>query len=505
MSGGLKGKVVRGTFWAFLEQAGVQGLNFGMGIVFARLLTRADNGTVALVSVFITVATVLVNSGLGQALVQKREIDELDVNSVFYLSSGIAAVLYGVIFFGAPFAARYYHNPELTAIFRVLALNLLLYAVNSVQNAELYRQMKFNLTFRVSIVTTVSAAAVGIGLAFLGYGVWALVWSSVAGSVAGVIARAIIVAWRPRLMFSWSRLRPLFRYGSKMMANSLIGTIMSNLYAPVIGKRYSPDDLALVNKGRNIPDLLLANVNASLVEVSLPALVQMQDDRERLVRAMRRLMAVSTFVVFPLMLVLAAVSRELVLFFYGEKWLVSVVYMQIACVLMAFGPVGAVNQQGLLAVGRSDIFLKIGIIRNILSALILYVGLAHMSVLAWMFMNALLFGPVSACIDVLFGWRVLGYGVRDQLRDLLPGLFLGAALALPLLLVNIALPPLSEAGLFPVLAAETCAAAVLALGISLAFRLRGACEVASLLRTKVRTDNAIVNWMFRRLEGGASC
>jgi len=228
MSGGLKEKVVRGTFWAFLEQVGVQGLNFGMGIVLARLLTPEAYGTVALVAVFITVATVLVNSGLGQALVQKREIDELDVNSVFYVSSGIALVLYGVIFFAAPTVARYYHNPELTAIFRVLALNLLLYAVNSVQNAELYRQMKFNLTFRVSVVTAVSAAVVGIGLAYLGYGAWALVWSSVMGSVAGVIARAIVISWRPRLQFSWSRLGPLFRYGSRMMANSLIGTIMSN-------------------------------------------------------------------------------------------------------------------------------------------------------------------------------------------------------------------------------------------------------------------------------------
>ena len=479
-SDSLKAKVAKGSVWAALEQVCVQGLNFGMGIVLARLLSPNDYGTVALVTIFISIAQVLVGSGLGQALVQKKEIDALDVDSVFYVSMVLSLVMYIALFAGAPLVARYYHVDELTFILRVLALNLIFYAFNSVQNAALFREMKFNLTFRISLATTLVSAAVGISMAYCGFGVWALVWSSVLGTVAGVLARAHYVAWRPHWQFSMERVRPLFQYGSRLMANSLVGAIFGNVYGLVIGRFYTRADLAFVNKGNNIPTLLLSNINSSLIEVSLPALVRLQDDRDRLVSAMRRLLSMGMFVVLPVMTYLAVAAPKMIVFLYGEKWAASIPYMQLACLMMVWGPIGAVNQQGLLAVGRSGTLLKLGIVRNVVSLGILAICLTQ-SVMTWVVVMTFLFGPFSALIDAWCGSRYLGYRVRRQLVDIAPVAGVCVLEALAALAVDL-LPwgnGILSFGLC--LAVQGLVAAAVYLVAASAFRLRAVCELAMLM------------------------
>jgi len=492
MEGGLKNKVAKGTVWVVLEQVCVQGLNFGMGIVLARLLTPNDYGTVALVTIFISIAQVLVASGLGQALVQKRQIDELDIDSVFYVSMALSVVMYGVLFLAAPLVARYYRMGELTLILRVLALNLFFYAFNSVQNAALYREMKFHLTFRVSLVTTLASAAVGITMAFAGFGVWSLVWSSVLSTVAGVAARAYYVAWRPHLRFSLDRVRPLFRYGSRLMANALVGSVIGNVYGFVIGKYYTRADLAFVNRGGSLPHIFSTNVNASLIEVSLPALVRLQDDRERLVRAMRRLLQMAMFVMLPAVVLLAVMAPNLIVILYGEKWGASVPYLQLYCLLVAFGPIGAVNQQGLLAVGRSGAVLKLGILRNVVMLGILAVCLSQ-SVMTWVVVMACLFGPFSALIDAWCGSRYLGFPIRRQVLDIVPTLVICLVAAVAAKSVEFAPWAVSLPARMACVTFQALVMGAVVFFLSAVFRLRAIRELAALVPPRLVARSAVLD------------
>jgi len=501
MADELKDKVAKGAVWATLEQLCAQGISFGMGIILARLLTPDDYGTVALVTIFLSVALVLVNSGLGKALVQKSEIDGLDVNSVFYVSSAISWALYGVLFLFAPTIAAYYRIAELTPIVRVLALNLPLYALNSVQNVELYRQMKFHLTFRIAVITASASAVVGVGLALLGFGVWSLVWSSLCGAVASVIARGFVTTWRPRLTFSWTRVRTLFDFGWKIMAGDLLESMVSNLYGLVIGRCYSQADLAFVNKGRNIPDILQSNINTSLVEVSFPALVRLQQNRERLLNALSRLLSVSSFVMFPCMFFLAAVSENAILFLYGEKWTPCIPYMQIVCVMGSTITIAAVNLQAILAIGRSDVHLKLTIFRNVASVTILFACISK-GVLVWLFVSCLLFGPLSSLVGMICASRVVGYTLRRQFSDFMPNVLIGFVSIIPVLLLNTLVVSRNPLILGSLLFAEAVVTGALVLVLAVSFRTCAARELVAILRrNKMLSGMGFVAWIYSYFEG----
>lgn len=281
-------------------------MQFVVGMILARLLTPTDYGTVALTGIFFAVANVLVDGGFGNALIQKKDADDLDFNSVFYLNFVLSILVYIALFFVAPWIADFYKVPGLVAIVRVSALCFLFNAVNAIQNAELVKKMLFHLSFRISMITTFTSAICGITLAFMGFGVWALVWSSLLAGFAGVVSRWFIIAWRPRLMFSVARLKPLFSYGWKMAISGLLDSFFRQLAGLLIGKFYTRADLAYVHKGHALPSLAMNEVDGTLGRVSFPALVQLQDDKIKLRDAMRRMMMCSTFLVFPLMVGVAA-------------------------------------------------------------------------------------------------------------------------------------------------------------------------------------------------------
>ena len=236
--GKLTDKVARGVFWVLMEKFGIQLAHFVVTLVLARLLTPNDYGTVALLSIFIEVANVLVDSGFGKALVQKKKATQTDYNTVFYISMTSAAILYMALFFAAPYIAGFYDVAELKPMLRIMALSLVFHSINGVQNVELNRKMLFHLSFRISWVRTIVSAVTGISFALAGYGPWALVWASLFGGIAGVIARQFVIRWRPSFTFSWDSAKGLFRFGWKMTAASLLTTAYNNLYALLIGKFY---------------------------------------------------------------------------------------------------------------------------------------------------------------------------------------------------------------------------------------------------------------------------
>lgn len=482
MSDNLKSKVVKGTFWAFLERISCNLVGFCIGIVLARLLSPTDYGTVALLGIFTAIAGVLADSGFGSALIQKKDATELDYNSVFYLSLALTSIMYVILFSIAPWVSRFYNIPELCPILRVVSISLLFNSINSIQGAELARKMLFHLSFRISMITTITSAVCGITLAFLGFGVWALVWTGLITSIVGTISRWFIIAWRPKLMFSFAALKPLFKYGWKMTCSALLDTGFNNLYGLIIGKYYSRADLSFVNKGRNMPQLFMDNINGTLGRVSFPALAKMQDDKLKLRESMRRMMVVSTFFVFPLLTIIAITSRNTILFLYGAKWESSAPYAMIACFMFALWPFHTINLQGIQAMGRSDIFLKLEIIKKSLSLTILISCLSQ-SVLIWYLASAFLGGPFGVVVNSWPNRKLLDYSLKMQLLDILPAALVCGLMAVPLIAINF-IPCTSQLVRFFILASQGIIGVVLFFGIAFFFRLRGIREVATMIKPK---------------------
>ena len=420
--GELKQRVVKGVLWQLLEKFGCQVMTFVVGMVLARLLSPSEFGTVALTGIFFAVTGVLVDSGLGNALVQKKDSDDLDFNSVFYLNLALSTLAYVALFFAAPWIADFYRTPELTPIVRVSAVCFFYNAVNAIQNAELQKKMLFNLSFRISLITCFTSGFFGILFAFLGFGVWALVWASVLAGTACVIARWFFVAWRPKLMFSWTRLKPLYSFGWKMAASALLDKFFAELNGLLIGRFYTKAEVAFVNKGNATPNMAMSAVDGTLGAVSFPALVQFQDDRERLREAMRKMIRCSTFLVFPLMTGVALCSRSWIRLTYGEPWLPAVPYMMLACFSFALWPFHTVNLRGIIVMGRSDVFLKLEVVKKALKLVAIFAAFRY-GVLAFMIVCTFVLDPLCVFVNAWPNRKLLGYAFSMQVRDVLPSVW----------------------------------------------------------------------------------
>lgn len=415
----LKEKVAKGAVWTLCEKLSCQTVGFVVSMVLARLLTPTDYGTVALTAIFFSVTNVLVDGGFGSALIQKKDADDLDFNSVFYLNIVLSAVAYVVLFCAAPWIADFYQTPELTLLVRISAVCFFFHTVNMIQSAELVKKMLFHLSFRISLITTFTSAACGLTLAYLGFGVWALVGATLSAGFVGMVARWFIVAWRPRFMFSLKRLKPLFSYGWKIAASALLDQVFVNLNGLLIGKYYTKADLAYVNKGQSLSKLAMDEVDGTLGRVSFPALVQLQDDRVRLRDAMRRMMICSTFLVFPLMVGVAVCAKTELRLLYGEQWVPATPYMMLACFSYALWPVHTINLKGIMALGRSDIFLKLEVIKKI-AKLVIILAFFRAGVFPFMCACACALGPLGVIINSWPNRRLLDYPIQMQLRDVLP-------------------------------------------------------------------------------------
>ncbi len=417
----LKQKVVKGTIWILLEQFATQFVGFAIGIVLARLLAPADYGTVAMVSIFTSIALVLTDSGFTNALTQKKNATDLDFNSVFYCSLALSGIFYLILFFLSPFVAEWLDTPVLKSILRVTALTLFFNAVNGVQNAELSRKMLFHLSFRINLISVFVSTCTGLTFAALGFGPWALVWQSIAGGVSGVISRWFFIAWRPRLQFSFRALGGLFGYSWKLTCASLLDSGYNNLYGLMIGKFYSKEDLAFLQKGGHTPRFAMSAINGTLGRVMFPALAQMQDDPVRLRESMRRMIQCSTFLVFPMMTMVGFLSPSLIRLLYGEKWAPAVPFMQIACFSLSLWPFHTINLQGVKAMGRSDLFLYLEVVKKSLCFALLGVFFVFFQkrcgVIVYAMLSAFTLGPLGIIINSWPNRRLMGYCLSDQLKD----------------------------------------------------------------------------------------
>jgi len=402
-----------------------------------------DYGVIAIVLVFINVCNVFVESGFSRALIQKKNADDLDFSSVFYINLMTATVLYLVMYVSAPYIAVFYELEIVCPVLRVMGLRLFIASIKSVQMATVSRAMQFQRFFLSTVGGTAVSAVVGIACAYCGLGVWALVAQDLTNILMNTLILFFTVRWYPKLMFSISRAKTLFSYGWKVLANSLLETLYEDFRSLYIGKLYNADALAFYTRGRQFPYLIVDNVNSSINNVLFPALASQQDDRDAVVGITRRAMKTSAYVLTPMLVGLAAVAEPLVLWTLTEKWLPCVPYLQILCINCALTPLQTANSQTLYAIGRTDLVLKLSFVKKAFGLLMVII-FARISVLA-MAWAGVVTGVVSLLINTAPNKKLLGYGFWEQMKDVVPCWLISLAMMLLVMSVSLLnLPTIPE-------------------------------------------------------------
>lgn len=421
-SNNLKKKTIFGFFWRFAERCGAQGVSFVVSIVLARILEPDVYGTIALVTVFTSILSVFVDSGMGVALVQKKDADDLDFSTVFYFNIVMCIVIYIILFLFAPFIARFYNDEQLTAVVRVLSISILLSGVKNIQQAYVSKNMLFKRFFFSTLGGTIFSAVLGIFLAYKGAGVWALIAQNLSNSAIDLLILWMTVKWRPKFMFSFGRLKQLFLFGWKLLLSGLIDTVYNQLRSLVIGKKYSSADLAFYNKGKTFPYTIIGNINNSIDSVLFPSMSQVQDDPYVVKNMTRRSIKISTYVMAPLFMGIAACSKSIISIVLTDKWLPCVPYMIIFCITYMFYPIHTANLNAIKAMGRSDLFLRLEIIKKIMgiSAVIITMNISVMA----MAYSLLVISVLSQIINSWPNKRLMNYSYLEQLKDILPGILL---------------------------------------------------------------------------------
>lgn len=427
-------KVFSNFIWRFAERCGAQLVTFIVSIVLARILTPSDYGTIALVTVFTTILQVFIDSGLSTALIQKKDADDLDFSSVFYFNFVICIILYLIMFVSAPFIADFYKDSSLVSIVRVISLTLVISGVKGVQQSYVSRHMLFKRFFFSTLGGTIFSAVLGIIMAYAGFGVWAIVFQQLSNNAIDTLILWITVKWRPIKKFSWSRLKNLLSFGWKMLASSLLDTVYNNLRNMIIGKLYTSADLAFYNQGDKFPKLIVTNINTSIDSVLLPTMSNEQDNHVRVKDMTRRAIKISTYIMAPLMIGLAFCARPIVQLVLTDKWLPCVPYLQIFCVSYLFWPIHTANLNAIKAMGRSDLFLKLEVIKKFIGMILLLITM-NISVMAMAY-SLLISGLISQVINSWPNRYLLKYSYIDQIKDILPNIVMALIMGVFVYFIN---------------------------------------------------------------------
>lgn len=419
--------VTSNLIWRLLERFGAQGVTFIVSIVLARVLEPSVYGTVALITIITTILQVFVDSGLGTALIQKKDADSLDFSTVFYFNFLVCIVLYIGLFAFAPYIANFYNNMDLVPVIRVLGLILVISGFKNIQNAYVSKYLLFKLYFFATLGGTITAGIVGIWMVYHGYGIWALVIQNIVNQGIDTIILWVLVKWRPTKEFSISRLRNLFSYAWKLLLSSLLDTVWGQLRQLIIGKIYSTNDLAYYNKGNEFPNYTTLALNSSIDSVLLPVMSQAQDSIDEVRSMTRRAIKTSSFILWPMMMGLAGCSSSFICLVLTDKWLPCVPYLIIFCIVYAFYPIHTANLNAIKALGRSDLFLILEIIKKILNLLVIL-----LTVQFGPFYMALGSIFVSVCSQIINSWpnrKLLNYKYQEQIMDIFPYIVMSVLMA----------------------------------------------------------------------------
>ena len=429
-----KATVISNFFWRFFERCGAQAVSIIVSIILARILSPSVYGTIALVTVFTTIMQAFVDSGMGSALIQKKDADDLDFSTVFYFNLLISILLYICMFFSAPFIADFYKIPELTPVVRVLSLNLIIAGARNIQQAYVSRNLIFKKFFFATLIATIFSAIIGIYMAYNDYGVWALVSQNISNTLIGTIIIWFTVKWKPKLIFSFNRLKYLFSYGWKLLASSLLDIFLRELRSLIIGKYYTKEDLAFYNRGELFPKTIIGNINTSINSVLFPTMSNIQDQPDTLKTITRRSISISTYIIAPCMVLLGACAEPIIRILLTDKWLESVFYLRVFCFSYCFYPIHTSNLNAIKALGRSDIFLKLEILKKIV-VIIGLLSTVFISVKALAF-STIIIDIICQIINTWPNKKLLNYSYIDQMKDIVPSLLLSCFMGIAVYYLN---------------------------------------------------------------------
>ena len=469
----------KALFWKLLERFGVQGVQFILQIVLARLLSPEHYGVLAIMVIFTTLANVFIQNGFNTALIQNKTVTEEDYSSVLWVSLGIATVLYGAIFFTAPAIASFYSMPELISPLRVLAIMLFPGALNSVQLAKVSREMDFKQVFIGNVGAIIISGVAGIVVALLGGGLWALVIYTMLNIFTATIVMQFTTKLKIRFVINWLRIKILFSFGWKLLVSSLIDTLYQDLQALVVGKKYDSATLGYFNRGKQFPQFLMNSINGAVQSVMLPALSEKQDDKSNLKALMRNSMTMSAYIIFPMMAGLAGVAEPLIKLLLTDKWLPAVPYLQIFCFSFAFYPVHSCNLQAINAMGRSDIFLKLEIIKKSYGILSIIIAVAFFDSPVAIALTGAVTTIISCFVNASPNKKLIDYSYFEHMRDMLPSFLASIIMCAAVLAVG-----LIELNIIAKLALQVFVGLAVYLIISIVFKLKPFMVIVNILKGK---------------------
>ena len=416
----LRQQATQGIFWSAIERFSVQGVQFLIGIIMARLLTPHDYGLIGMLAIFMSLSQVFIDGGFSIALIQKKDRTNEDFTTVFYINLAISVFLYLLIFLSAPYIASFFKQPVLIDVARVYCFNLVINSLAAVNKTKLTIDVDFKTQSKISLIAAIVSGAIGVYAAYQDFGVWALVIQAIVSGILNVALSFVYVKWLPSFQFSVQSFRKLFKFGSKVLGATIINDVYTNLYSLAIGKKYSAVDLGYYTRAMQFTSLVSDNLSGILYRVSLPILSTIQDDDERLVRVYRKYMQTACFLMFPLILLLCGISKPLIILLLTEKWADTIPLMQILCFNYLWSPVTKVNLNLLYVKGRSDLILKLEIIKKTIALTILFSSLLfNLQVVC---IGLALYSFIAVYLNSYYTGKLLNYGFFKQMRDLAPSL-----------------------------------------------------------------------------------
>ena len=475
----LKNKTVKGASWSFIDSIAGQGITFLVGLVLARLLSPEEYGLIGIISIFIAVFNSIVDSGFSNALIRKNDAKDIDYNTVFITNLVLSIVLFGVLFVSAPAISSFFNQPQLILLLRVMGSIVIINAFAIIQRTILVKKVDFKTQTKVSLISSISSGVVGIGMALSGLGVWSLVGQQISRQFLNSAFLWIYSKWYPKIQFSFQSFKELFSFGWKLLVSGLIDTVWREIYQVVIGKCYTPVALGQYTRAQQFASICSSNLTSVVQRVSFPVLSSVQNDKERLKNGYKRIIKVTMLLTFVLMLGLAAVAKPLVLTLIGEQWLPRVPFLQIICLQMMLYPLHSLNLNMLQVQGRSDLFLKLEVIKKIIGIGPLFLGIFVN--IYWMLGGSVITGFIAYYLNAYYSGPFLNYSIKEQIKDILPSF--GVAAAMAILVFAMSFIPMD---LFILLPLQIVAGATITLVISEAFKLPEYMELKGIVNSLLR-------------------
>ena len=441
----LKNKTIKGVAWSFADNIANQGITFIVGLILARMLTPAEYGLIGIILIFVNIFNCIVNSGFSAALIRKKDATDDDYSTVFITNTAISIVLAIALFIIAPLIADFFDQPQLDALSKAMSCIVIINALGLVQFTILTKRIDFKTNTKISLIASISSGIFGIAMAFAGYGVWALVGQQISRQLLNTLLLWLYNKWIPKMHFSTKSFRELFGFGWKLLVSSLIDVAWRDIYQIVIGKCYSPATLGQYTNAHQFGAVFSTNLTSIIQRVSYPVLSSIQDDKNRMKQAYRRVIKVTMLVTFVFMLGLAAVAKPMILVFIGDQWLIGAMFLPIICLQMMLYPLHAINLNMLQVQGRSDLFLKLEIIKKTIAVIPILLGI--FIDIYWMLWGSVFTGIFAFYLNSYYSGRFLGYSTTNQVKDILPSFGIAAIMAIITYLVS--LLPLSPFILLP--------------------------------------------------------